>query len=251
MRPERGRSMVPLLAGVVLLLLASPDATAQSITLELSGAGTTTGQLLRLFLLLTLLSLLPSLLVMVTSFTRIIIALSLLRSAVGLQQSPPNIVLLGLSLFLTLFIMQPTLEAAWKEGVAPLVREEIDERTAFTRAAAPFRRFMLERVREKDLALFFGIAEIEPPDDPEATPLRVLVPAFMIGELRRAFEIGFLLYLPFIVIDLVVAAVLMSMGMMMLPPVMVSMPFKLIFFVLVDGWYLVIGSLVEGFGTPG
>jgi len=231
---------------VLVAALTPGAAVAQEITLDLGG-GSTTGQIVRLGLLVAVLGFLPSLLVMVTSFTRIVIALSLLRTALGLQQSPPNMVLIGLALFLTLFVMQPTLERAWRDGVEPLVAERIDERTAFERTAAPFREFMLRQTREKDLALFYDIAQIEPPEDPAATPLRLLVPAFVIGELRRAFEIGFLLYLPFLVIDLVVASVLMSMGMMMLPPVMISLPFKLIFFVLVDGWYLTVGSLVQGF----
>ena len=231
-------------------LLASP-APAQVLTLDLGEGGSATGQLVRLLLLVALLGLAPSLLVMVTSFVRIVIALSFLRTAIGLQQSPPNVVLIGLALFLTLFVMQPTFERAWQEGVAPLIREEIDETTAFARAAEPFRGFMLAQVREQDLQLFFDIAGLEPPPEPSATPFRVLVPAFMISELRRAFEIGFLLYLPFLVIDLVVAAILMSMGMLMLPPVMISLPFKLIFFVLVDGWYLIVGSLVQSFQVPG
>jgi flagellar biosynthetic protein FliP len=237
-------SWLLLLAALALLLPVS--AAAQEITLDL-GRGSTTGQIVRLGLLVALLSFLPSLLVMVTSFTRIVIVLSLLRTAIGLQQSPPNLVLIGLALFLTLFIMQPTLERAWREGVEPLIAERIDERTAFERTVAPFHEFMLRQTREKDLKLFYDIAQLDPPEEPEAIPLRILVPAFMIGELRRAFEIGFLLYLPFLVIDLVVASVLMSMGMMMLPPVMLSLPFKLIFFVLVDGWHLTVGSLVQGF----
>ncbi len=244
------RADVPALLGAgLLLLLAAGEAGAQSLTLDLGAdQGTLTGQLVRLVLLITGLSLAPSVLVMVTSFTRIVIALSFLRSAIGLQQSPPNVVLLGLALFLTFFVMAPTFEQSWREGIEPLMREQIDTATALERSAAPFRSFMLKQTREKDLALFYGIAGIEPGEDPEATPYRVLVPAFMISELRKAFEIGFLLYLPFLVIDLVIASILMSMGMMMLPPIMISMPFKLIFFVLVDGWYLVVGNLVEGFG---
>ncbi len=238
-------------AALLLLLvsaLAPEPAAAQAVTIDLgSDGGTTTGQIVRLLLLITALSLAPSLLVMVTSFTRIVIALSLLRSAIGLQQSPPNVVLVGLALFLTFFVMGPTFEASWETGVRPLIEEKLDTETAITRAAAPFRRFMLRQVRDKDLALFYGIAKLEPPPEPEQTPYRVLIPAFVTTELRRAFEIGFLLYLPFLVIDLVVASILMSMGMMMLPPVMISMPFKLIFFVLVDGWYLVLGNLVESF----
>lgn len=239
--PRTGATL--LTASVLFLPL---PLAAQEITLDL-GAGSTTAQIVRLGMLVGALALAPSLLVMLTAFTRIVIALSLLRTALGLQQSPPNMVLIGLALFLTLFVMQPTLERVWSEGIEPLVAERIDERTALERMAGPLREFMLRQAREKDLELFFEIAQLPPPEDPLATPLRVLVPAFVIGELRRAFEIGFLLYLPFLVIDLVVASVLMSMGMMMLPPVMISLPFKLIFFVLVDGWHLLVGSLVQGF----
>lgn len=236
------------LALVALGLLAGP-AEAQAISIDLGQSGSFTGQVVRLLLLVTVLSLAPSILVMVTSFTRIVIVLSFLRTAVGLQQSPPNPVLVSLALFLTFFVMQPTFEAAWREGVAPLIDEAIDEGEAFERAVAPFHEFMRRQVREKDLELFLGIARLEAPPTPEALPLRVLVPAFMISELRRAFEIGFIVFVPFLVIDMVVAAVLMAVGMMMLPPATLSLPFKLVFFVLVDGWYLVVGSLVQSFGA--
>jgi flagellar biosynthesis protein FliP len=236
-----------LLAGGMLLLGAAP-ASAQAISVDLGEGGSMTGQIVQLVLLLTVLSLAPSILLMVTSFTRIAIVLSFLRTALGLQQSPPNAVLVSLALFLTAFVMAPTLERAWEDGIAPLIEEEIDEATAFERAAAPFREFMLRHVREKDLALFFDIADLTPPEAAAESPLRVLVPAFMISELRRAFEIGFVIFLPFLIIDFVVAAILMAMGMMMVPPVMISLPFKLVFFVLVDGWYLVVGSLVQSFG---
>ena len=184
---------------------------------------------------------------MVTSFTRIVVVLSLLRTAIGLQTAPPNAVIISLALFLTAFIMMPVFQQAYTDGIQPLVNEQIELDEAFTRGAAPFRSFMLAHVREKDLALFIDMSGAEQPETPEAVELQVLVPAFMISELRRAFEIGFLLFVPFIVIDLVVASVLMSMGMMMLPPVIISLPFKLIFFVLVDGWSLVAGSLVRSF----
>ena len=199
-------------------------------------------------MLVTVLSLAPSILVMVTSFTRIVIVLSFLRTAIGLQQTPPNSVLVGLALFLTLFVMSPTLEAVYRDGLEPLLAEEIDESEALTRAAVPVRGFMLRQVRPPDVALFAEIARLEPVPPVADTPFRVLLPAFMISELRRAFEIGFLIFLPFLIIDMVVASILMSMGMMMLPPVMISLPFKLIFFVLVDGWALVVGSLVQSFG---
>ena len=237
------RVLAPALA---LLLMSSLGAAAQSFNLDLGGA-TTTSRVLQLVLLLTVLSLAPSIIVMLTSFTRIVVVLALLRSALGTQQSPPNTVLVSLALFLTAFVMAPTLETAYRDGVAPLVAEEIDETEAFDRVMRPVRDFMLANVREQDLRLFVDIAEIENVDAPEETPLQALVPAFMISELRRAFEIGFLLFVPFVIIDMVVASVLMSMGMMMLPPIMISLPFKLVFFVLVDGWYLVAGSLVESF----
>jgi flagellar biosynthetic protein FliP len=229
-----------------VMLLAGP-AVAQSISLDLGSGGGVTGQIVRLVLLLTVLSLAPSILVMVTSFTRIVIVLSFLRTAIGLQQTPPNAVLVSLALFLTAFVMAPTLETSWRDGIKPLIEESVDETTAIERATAPLRGFMLEQVRAKDLELFVDLSGIEVPEEIEAMPLRVLVPAFMISELRRAFEIGFLIFVPFLVIDMVVAAILMSLGMMMLPPVMISLPFKLIFFVLVDGWFLVVGSLVQSF----
>jgi flagellar biosynthetic protein FliP len=186
---------------------------------------------------------------MVTSFTRIAVVLSLLRTAIGTNTAPPNAVMISLALFLTVFIMAPTFQAAYEGGVQPLLAQQIDQTQAFERTTQPFKAFMLKNVREKDLALFFDMAKLPRPDTPQDVTLRVLVPAFMISELRRAFEIGFLLFLPFLIIDLVVASVLMSMGMMMLPPVTVSLPFKLIFFVLVDGWSLVAGSLVQSFGN--
>jgi flagellar biosynthetic protein FliP len=233
--------------GLPLLLLAAP-AAAQSLTVDLGDGGQLTGRILQLLALLTILSLAPSILVMVTSFTRIVVVLSLLRSALGVQQTPPNVVLISLALFLSAFIMAPTLERAYREGVAPYVAEEIDEAQALERTVAPMKAFMLDHVREKDLRLFIDLARAPAPASPEATPLQALIPAFVISELRRAFEIGFLIFVPFIVIDMVVASVLMSMGMMMLPPIMISLPFKLIFFVLVDGWNLITMSLVQSFG---
>ena len=235
------------IAAGVAVTLGSGAAVAQSLSVNLGPGGTVSGQIVQLALLITVLSLAPSVLVMVTSFTRIVIVLSFLRTAIGLQQTPPNPVMVGLALFLTLFVMGPTLEQAYRDGVEPLVAERIDEGEAMRRATAPLRRFMLEQVREQDVALFVEIARLEPPASPDAVPLRVLLPAFMISELRRAFEIGFLIFVPFLIIDMVVASVLMAMGMMMLPPVMISLPFKLIFFVLVDGWALVVGSLVQSF----
>lgn len=230
------------------LLLAGP-AAAQSLNLDLGGeGGSASARLIQIVALMTVLSLAPSILIMVTSFTRIIVVLSVLRSALGLQQTPPNSVLISLAMFLTLFIMGPTFEAAYTNGVQPLMAEEIDEREAFDRITKPFHTFMVQHAREKDLQLFTDMAKITI-ETPEATPFRVLIPAFMISELRRAFEIGFLIFIPFLIIDMLIASVLMSMGMMMLPPVLISLPFKLIFFVLVDGWYMICGSLVKSFNV--
>jgi flagellar biosynthetic protein FliP len=250
--PARGGgSLAAVLLGFALALLASP-AFAQSMTIDLGEAGgTATGRIIQLMVLVTVLSLAPAILITVTSFTRIIIVLSFVRNALGLQQTPPNTVLVSLALFLTGFVMAPTFETAWRDGVAPLIEEKITEAEAFDRAVAPLERFMLGNVREQDVKLFADLAHLEPIAEPKDTPLRVLVPAFMISELRRAFEIGFLLFLPFLIIDMVVASILMSMGMMMLPSAMISLPFKVIFFVLVDGWYLVAGSLVQSFAPGG
>jgi flagellar biosynthetic protein FliP len=240
---------VAALGAVAAVLLWSSPTVAQSFTLDLGEGGTSTGRIIQLFLLMTLLSLAPSILVMVTSFVRIVIVLGFLRSALGVPQAPPNQVIVSLALFLTLFIMAPAGETAYREGVQPLMENRITEEQAFERTVKPFHAFMMRHVREQDLKLFIDIANIPAVATPDDTPLRVLIPAFMISELRRSFEIGFLLFLPFLVIDMVIASILMSMGMMMLPPAMISLPFKLIFFVLVDGWYLVVGSLVQSFGT--
>ncbi len=226
-------------------LAALTAAHAQGVTVDL-GEGSITERALQLIALITVLSIAPSILIMVTSFTRIVVVLSLLRAALGTQTAPPNTVLVSLALFLTAFIMAPVFTTAYNQAVTPMIAGEITPQEAFDRATPPFRTFMLEHVREKDLRLFTDLAQ-ETAETPEEVSLRALVPAFMISELRRAFEIGFLLFVPFLVIDLVVASILMSMGMMMLPPIIVSLPFKLIFFVLVDGWNLVAGSLVESF----
>jgi flagellar biosynthetic protein FliP len=186
---------------------------------------------------------------MMTSFTRIVVVLSLLRTALGTATAPPNSVVISLALFLTAFVMGPVLTKAYDVGVKPLVANEISVSEALERGSGPLRGFMEKNVREKDLQLFMDMSGEASPKGPDDVSMRVLVPAFMISELKRAFEIGFLLFLPFLIIDLVVASVLMSMGMMMLPPVVVSLPFKLIFFVLVDGWTLVAGSLIQSYGT--
>jgi flagellar biosynthetic protein FliP len=231
-----------------LLLLLSDAATAQTINIDMGEqGGSAASQIIRLIALVTILSLAPSILVMMTSFTRIIVVLSLLRSAMGIQQTPPNSVLISLALFLTLFIMMPTFEAAYEQGIAPLIEEEITEREALEAAAQPFHAFMLQQVREKDVETFMEMAGNPVVESPEALPYRILIPAFMISELRRAFEIGFLVFVPFLIIDMMVSATLMSMGMMMLPPIIVSLPFKILLFVLVDGWYLLIRSLVSSF----
>jgi flagellar biosynthesis protein FliP len=249
------------------LILGSQPAIAQS--LDLGGivgdqGGSLTGRIIQFVALLTVLSIAPGLLIMVTSFTRVVIVLSLLRTGLGLQQTPPNMVLISLALFVTAYVMAPTFDQAWNNGLRPLLNEQITEEQAFDRITTPFRHFMIDNVREKDLALFdnlFGLlyekSDTERPAPPreEATPaeiaeeidLRVLIAAFMISELRRAFEIGFLIFLPFLVIDIVVATVLMAMGMMMLPPVIISLPFKIVFFVLIDGWYLLTAGLVRSF----
>ena len=249
----RRRSLLRIAGSVVLALALAlvwkTPALAQAINLDFGDGTSTSGRLVQLFALLTLLSLAPSILIMVTSFVRIVTVLSFLRSAMGTQSAPPNQVLISLALFLTFFIMAPAAQTAYHDGIQPLMENKISETEAFDRAVKPFHAFMMRQVREQDLRLFVDMANLPPIAAPEDTPLQVLLPAFMISELRRAFEIGFLLFLPFMVIDMVIASVLMSMGMMMLPPAMISMPFKLIFFVLVDGWYLVVGSLVRSFGT--
>lgn len=259
-RHKKNRSLLaqgtPLWSALlVLAILLIPEATwAQNISIDLGqeGDGTVTGRIVQMVALLTVLSLAPSILIMMTCFTRIIVALSFLRTAIGIQQTPPNTVLLSLALFLTFFIMAPTIQSAYDEGIAPLINEDIDEVEAFTRTTDPFKRFMLDNVREQDLDLFISASKAEMENDnPMTLPLQTVIPAFMISELRRAFEIGFMLFLPFLIIDLVTASILMSMGMMMLPPVTISLPFKIIFFVLVDGWYLITGSLIQSFDALG
>jgi flagellar biosynthetic protein FliP len=232
-------------AGAALLLLTPAMAFAQSATVDLGG-GLLSSRVMQLVMMLTVLSLAPGILMTITSFTRIIVALSLLRSGLGAPGVPPNPVLISLALFLSFFVMAPTMEKAWNDGVKPYTAGTINEDEAFRLTSEPFRQFMLAQVRNDDLKLFVGLSR-EKPVARAQTPLSTLVPAFMVSELRRAFEIGFLLLLPFLVIDLAVAAVLMAMGMMMLPPPTISLPMKIIFFVLVDGWALVASSLVKGF----
>jgi len=244
-----------LAAAVVWLpgLAHAQETAAPSINIDLGTGGGLTERMLQLVALVTVLSIAPSVLIMTTSFIRIVVVLSLLRTAIGLQQAPPNAVIVSLAFFLTAFVMQPTWQAAWESGVRPVMDQEMTLSEGFPRISEPVKGFMLKHTREPDLALFVDMAKLDPaPAKAEDVPLRVVIPAFMISELRRAFEIGFMLFIPFLVIDLVVSSLLMSMGMMMVPPVTISLPFKLIFFVLVDGWRLVAGSLVESFvaGVP-
>lgn len=205
------------------------------------------GVVMQIFLLLTVLSLAPSILVMVTSFTRIAIVLSLLRQAIGSNQLPPNQIIIGLSLFLTFFVMAPVWQNVHQQALKPYLADEISSQQALEKALVPVRKFMTKQTREKDLALMINVAKLQRPKNIEEVPFHVLVPSFIISELKTAFQIGFMLYVPFLIIDMVVASVLLSMGMMMLPPVMVSLPFKLMIFVLTDGWYLIVGSLMKSF----
>ena len=202
---------------------------------------------LQIFLLLTVLSLAPANLVMVTSFTRIAIVLSLLRQALGTNQMPPNQIIIGLALFLTAFVMMPVWDAVNKEALQPYLAKKLDQETALKQAIQPLKKFMLKQTREQDLVLLMNISQAERPRNSQDVPISVLIPSFIISELKTAFQMGFLLYIPFLVIDMVVASVLLSMGMMMLPPIMVSLPFKLMIFVLADGWHLIVGSLVKSF----
>ena len=223
------------------------DATTLGLSLSTNSDETSLSGTLQILLIITVISLAPSILVMVTSFTRIIIVLHFVRTAIGTQSSPPNNVLIGLSLFLTLFIMSPVIAQIKSEAYDPLVAEEITQQEALERGIQPLREFMLKQTRQDDLRLFMDIAKIEPVESVDELSITIIIPAFIISELRAAFIIGFLIYVPFIVIDMVVSSVLMSMGMMMLPPTTISMPFKILLFILADGWNLVIGQLVNSF----
>jgi flagellar biosynthesis protein FliP len=256
------RLAVPL---AILLLIAVPGAAhaashaataaasaTDGLKIDFSGGGLFTDRMMQIIALITILSIAPSIIIMMTCFVRIVVVLSLLRTALGLQQSPPNSVMVSLALFLTLFVMTPTLKEAYAQGIQPLVANQITTEQAFDRASVPMKKFMLGHVREADLKLFMNMAGTKKPVTPETVAITTLAPAFMLSELKRAFEIGFLIFVPFLIIDMAVASILMSMGMMMLPPVIISLPFKLIFFVLVDGWRLISGSLVESYmhGPP-
>lgn len=263
-RPSFGLAVCLFVAGLVLFFAqpaVAQDLDVGGLIRDLSSqfgdapagsdeSATLSSRLIQLFAVITLLSVAPGLLVVMTSFTRFVIVFSMLRLALGLNQTPPNIVLNAMAIFMTFFVMQPVFEDAWESGVKPLMENSITEEQAVTAISEPFRTFMLVNTRDKDLQLFEDIAAETNTAQPEpgAEPSwRVLVPAFMISELRRAFTIGFLIYLPFVAIDLIVASVLMSAGMMMLPPVLVSLPFKVIFFVLIDGWYMLAGSLIQSY----
>ncbi|MBA4205156.1 flagellar type III secretion system pore protein FliP [Pannonibacter phragmitetus] len=244
-----------LLTAVLLLLAGTVAASAQALpdlsSLLPAGEASASGRIVQVIALLTVLSVAPGILIMVTSFTRFAIALSFLRSGIGLQTTPGNLILISLALFMTFYVMAPTFDRAWNEGVKPLLANEITEEVAYERITDPFRDFMLSQVREADLVLFDDLAAGRVTNEIAASPdkveLRVLIPAFMISELRRGFEIGFLIVLPFLVIDMIVATITMSMGMMMLPPTVIALPFKALFFVLIDGWNLLVGSLVRSF----
>ena len=266
--PARLAALISALISAVLLSAAPALAqgAAQMPSLEQllpEGGGSTAGRLIQMVALLTVLSVAPGLLIMVTSFTRFVIAFSFLRSGLGLPSTPANLVLVSLSLFMTFYVMGPTFDRAWQDGVKPLTENRMGEEEALQRIADPFRDFMLTHVRGKDLKLFADIASRDAPAESaaaaapdkageqkageEKVPMRVLIPAFMISELRRGFEIGFLIVLPFLIIDMIVATLVMSMGMMMMPPAVISLPFKILFFILIDGWNLLVGGLIRSF----
>ncbi len=236
-----------LLAAAGVALAQTTGGTDLNALVPQAGA-TATGRIVQVVGILTVLSIAPGLLVMVTSFTRFAIAFSFLRSGLGLQTTPANLILLSLSLFMTFYVMAPTFDRAWQTGLKPLIDNQISESDAYPKIAGPFRQFMLAQVRDKDLKLFDDLAQasIKTPDKKDVD-LRILVPAFMISEIRRGFEIGFLIVLPFLVIDMIVATITMSMGMMMLSPSVISLPMKLLFFVLIDGWNLLVGNLIRSY----
>jgi flagellar biosynthetic protein FliP len=242
------------LAGLALgLMLAAMPALAQGFpaltTANSAGGGQTWSLSIQTLLFLTSLSFLPAVMLMMTGFTRIIIVLSLVRSAIGTQTSPPNQVLVGLALFLTFFVMSPVLDRVYNDAYLPLSENKIGMIEAIDRGAVPLRKFMMRQTRESDLALFLKISNSPTPKTADEVPMRIVIPAFLTSELKTAFQIGFVVYIPFLIIDMVVASVLMSMGMMMMSPAMVSLPFKIMLFVLVDGWHLLIGSMVGSFVT--
>ncbi|MGO9721632.1 MAG: flagellar type III secretion system pore protein FliP [Methylocella sp.] len=240
-----------LVLALALVMVSATAASAQMPELNSlipQGNGTVTSRIIQIVALLTVLSVAPGLLVMVTSFTRFAVALSFLRSGLGLQSTPANLILISLSLFMTFYVMAPTFERAWDDGVKPLMNNSLSEEEAFGKIVEPFRGFMMAQVRDKDLKLFEDLARDNfKTKDQAKGEIRVLIPAFMISELRRGFEIGFLIALPFLVIDMIVSTLTMSMGMMMLPPSVIALPIKILFFILIDGWNLLIGSLVRSY----
>ena len=244
---------ISLILVAIALIIDCQVVVAADLTMSLtdnavSASGGFSSKIIQIIGIMTILSVAPSIIIMFTSFTKIVVVFSILRNGLGLQQTPPNSVLASLALFLTFFIMEAPLKAIYDDTIEPLMEERITNEMAWDNIQKPIKGFMLHNVADKELSLFRGMAKIDEEVSRDETPIHVLTPAFLISELRKAFEIGFLLFLPFLVIDLVVSSVLMAMGMMMLPPVMISLPFKLIFFVLVDGWYMLCGSLVKSYG---
>ncbi|MEL6125660.1 MAG: flagellar type III secretion system pore protein FliP [Pseudomonadota bacterium] len=232
----------------IVLCCAAADAAAQSVTLDLGEGGSLSLQTIQLLILITVLSLAPGLAVMLTCFPFMVTVLSILRQAIGVQQAPPNMMIVSLALFLTYFVMEPVFREAWEAGIQPFSEGLTEPSTAFTATLAPFERFMLGRVDAETVTVIADALPQERRIDPAAPPLPLLIPAFLLGEIQRGFEVGFLIFLPFLIIDLVIAAILMSMGMMMVPPAIVALPFKLAFFVVADGWTLLAGALVRGYG---
>jgi flagellar biosynthesis protein FliP len=256
LNPFRDRPVRLILFLLIAILLASPDIGSSAgltipslnLSLEKTDDPGKVAVALEIIALLTILSLAPAILILMTSFTRIVIVFHFLRQAMGTQQSPPNQIIIGLSLFLTFFIMTPVWQNIYQNALRPYLDEKMTYQEAFTQAQTPLRKFMLKNTREKDLALFVKAAKVKHPQTPDDLSLLTLIPAFVISELKTAFIIGFVLYIPFLIIDMVVASVLLSMGMMMLPPIMISLPFKLMLFVLVDGWHMIVGSMLNSFG---
>ena len=250
-RPQGYRALLLLVALVCLSLGMVQDAIGganPSVTIDLGQTGPKqTAVVLQILALLTVLSLAPAFFIMVTSFTRVVIVLSFLRQAIGTQQVPPNQILISLALFITVFVMAPVGEAVYSQALQPLLAEQISYEEAWTKGIQPIRSFMLKQVRDKDLELFIELSKLPKPATVDQVPIHVVIPAYILSELRVAFQIGFLIYIPFLIVDMVVASILMSMGMMLLPPAVISLPFKLILFVLADGWNLVVGSLVKSF----
>jgi len=251
---QKAVRLLPAVLAVLLFLLAASGAAAQDLVvpaLKIGLNGQSSPQqvsvAMQILLLLTVLTLAPAILVLMTSFTRLVVVFHFLRQALGTQQMPPNQVLIGLSLFLTFFIMFPVFQQINLQAVKPYMAEEITQQEAFSRAMHPVRQFMFRETRENDLAMFISMAKLDQPHTVTDIPTYVIIPAFVISELKTAFQIGFLIYIPFLILDMVVASVLLSMGMMMLPPIMISLPFKLILFVLADGWHIMVGSLMKSF----